>query len=292
VRLGVLDIQHPQWAIELAPNVEHLGLSRYWLGEHHGSAVQSGSPEVLTGIIAAITHHIRVGPAGVLLRSYSPIKVAQDYRLLEEIFRPRIDLGVARGAGGDAAVAKALLDGRPSSLEIYEGKVRELAQLLQGRLPEGHAARGAPCFGSTAPPTDFWVLGAKRRTALLAASVGAAFGFSDYLARMSDPDVDGTAIVRAYRDAFEPNPSLPAPRWNVAIAGAAVRRAARGLATVPMAGPPPMIGTVAKWRQRLRELSERHEADELMILDVCERFTDRRRSFELLAEAAELTGPA
>lgn len=288
MRLGVLDIQHPRWAIELAPDVERHGYSRYWLGEHHGSADQSGSPEVLTAVIAAITSHIRVGPAGVLLRYYSPFKVTQSHRLLEDLFHPRIDLGVGRGLGGSVAVAEALLDGRSFSTEIYEGKVRELAELLHGGLPEEHPMRGA-CFGRKAPLSEFWVLGTTRRAAELAASVGAAFAFSDYIARMSDPDVDGPAIVLAYRRAFEASPALSAPKWNVAIAGAAVPGDANGLATQAMAGPPPMIGTVEAWRPRLRELSERYETNELMILDLCEHFADRRLSYALFAEAAELT---
>ena len=290
MRLGVLDIQHPRWAVELAPDVERLGYSRYWLGEHHGTD-QSGSPEVLTGIIAAITRYIRVGPAGVLLRYYSPFKVAQSHRLLAEIFSPRIDLGVARGLGGDAAVAEALLDGRSTSTEIYDAKVRELAQLLQGSPPDGHPPGRAPCAEHAVSARDFWVLGTTRHAALLAASVGAAFAFSDYLARMSNPDVDGPAIVRTYRDAFAASPALPAPRWNVAIAGAAIADGADRIVTLPLAGPPPLVGTVDTWRQRLREVSERYESDELMMLDVCDVLADKRLSYSLLAEAAELAVP-
>lgn len=288
MRLGVLDIQHPRWALELAPLVERLGYSRYWLGEHHGRADQSGSPEVLTGVVAAITRHIRVGPAGVLLRYYSPFKVAQSYRLLEDLYYPRIDLGVARGAGGDAAVAEALLDGRPSSTEIYEGKVRELAHLLHGRLPEEHQADGATCFGRASPAREFWVLGTTRRAALLAAGVGAAFAFSDYLALMSDPECDGPAVVRAYREAFEASPGLSSPSWSVSIAGAAVPHHGDDVATLPLAGPPPPVGTVAMWRQHLTDVSERYETAELMVLDVCDRASDKTRSYALLAEAADL----
>jgi luciferase family oxidoreductase group 1 len=289
MQLGVLDIQHPQRALQLAPEVERLGYSRYWLGEHHGSAEQSGSPEIMTGLIAAITKRIRVGPAGVLLRYYTPYKVAQNHRLLEDIFSPRIDLGVARGIGGNAAVAELLLDGRVASTDVYEAKVRELAAMLQGSLPEGHRGHEAPCFGRTSPPSDFWVLGTTKAAALLAASVGASFAFSDYLARMTDPNVDGPAVIRAYRDAFEPRRGRSAPQWNVAIAGVAVPHEGDRPETWSLAGPPPLIGTAQQWRTCLRSYAERYESDELIIFDICEHLADRRMSYALFAEAAELT---
>lgn len=285
MRLGVLDTQHPRWATALAPAVEHLGYARYWLGEHHGNASQSGSPEVLTGIIAAITSRIRVGPAGVLLRHYSPYKVAQSFRLLEDLFHPRVDLGLARGLGGDAAVTAALLDGRATD-DSYEAKVRALVALL---APSSHDhVATAPCFGRTTPPAEIWVLGASMRSAIFAASVGASYGFSDYIARMTNADADGPGIVRAYRDAFVPSAFLHEPAWNVSIAGAATVGDVDALATMRISGPPPMIGTPEQWHVKLRELSEQYETDEFMLLDLCERYADRRRSFELFAEAADL----
>ncbi|MCE9603114.1 MAG: MsnO8 family LLM class oxidoreductase [Gemmatimonadetes bacterium] len=287
MRLGVLDTGHPRWAIELAPHVEHLGYSRYWLAEHHGHPAQSGSPEVLTGIIAAITDTIRVGPAGVLLRYYSPYKVAQSFRLLDGLFRPRIDLGVARGAGGDDAVSAALLDGRTATLSEYEAKVGSLAELL--RVPSASGRPNPlPTFGDDVPLGEFWVLGATRRTALLAARLGAAFGFSEYFARMADPEVDTAAIVRAYRTAFQPGPALRAPRWNVAITGVATARPDSGIRIAPIAGPPPLIGSVGQWRSRLRDTAERYETDEVIVLDLCDQIADRRRSYDLMAEAADL----
>jgi luciferase family oxidoreductase group 1 len=290
MRLGVLDIRNPRWAIELAPDLERLGYARYWLGEHHDGAEQSGSPEVLTGIIAAITSRMRVGPAGILLQYYSPFKIAQSFRLLDGLYSPRVDLGVARGLGSAPAIAGELLEGRLASVESYESKVRQLAQLLQGRLPPGHPAQDFLGLDGKPPNPEFWVLGTTRRSALLAASVGAAYAFSEYIARMTDAEADGPGIIGADRQAFQPSPALAAPRWNVAIAGAAVSRPRATFATRPMAGPAPVVGTLKQWRGRLRDVSEQYEADELIILDICESLADRRRSLTIVAEAADLVG--
>ena len=44
---------------------------------------------------------IRVGTGGVLLPYYSPLKVAEVFRMLEALFPGRIDLGIGRAPGGD-----------------------------------------------------------------------------------------------------------------------------------------------------------------------------------------------
>ena len=114
--------------------------------------------------------------------------------------------------------------------------------------------------------------------------------FSEYIARMTDVEADGPGIVRAYRQAFEPSPTLTAPRWNVAIAGAAISRSRATFATQPIAGPAPLIGTMKQWRRRLQDVAEQYEADEIILLDLCEALADRRRSMTIFAEAAELKG--
>ena len=86
--------------IELAQITERLGYHRYWVAEHHGSASFAGSsPEVLISAIAAHTSHIRVGSGGVMLMHYSPLKVAENFRLLATLYPGRIDLGHRPGAG-------------------------------------------------------------------------------------------------------------------------------------------------------------------------------------------------
>lgn len=296
MRLGVLDLAHPQWAIALAPLAESLGYSRYWLAEHHGDPAQSGSPEVLTAIVAALTTRLRVGPAGVLLRYYSPYKVAQNLRLLEDAYPGRIDLGVARGAGGDEDVAALLLDGRDGSQDVYEAKVGELAALVH-RDATGHAApeaanettRARPTLMHTrAPAAELWVLGATQRTALLAARLGASFGYSEYFARMVDPAADGPAVLRAYRNAFVARTPGARPHCNVAIAGVACA-SAEAPPMLPLAGPPSLVGDVRAWRRRLRAVCDHYETDDVVVLDLCSRFADHRTSHTLLAEAADLT---
>src|ERR1700683_5822658 len=96
-------------SIRLAQFCESLGFSRYWCAEHHNSDSQAGTaPEILISAIAATTHRIRVGSAGVMLPHYSALKVAEQFRVLEAIAPGRIDLGLGRAPGSDGRTAYAL----------------------------------------------------------------------------------------------------------------------------------------------------------------------------------------
>src|SRR5258706_2094205 len=70
-------------AVDLARYADGLGYRRYWLAEHHASAMLAcASPEVLIGPIAASTRHLRVGSGGIMLPHYSPLKVAGTFSML------------------------------------------------------------------------------------------------------------------------------------------------------------------------------------------------------------------
>src|SRR5712692_8205118 len=121
LRLGVLD-QSPvrsggavadaiHETLDLAEACDRLGYHRYWLAEHHSTPGLAGSsPEVLIGQVAARTSRIRVGSGGVMLQHYSPLKVAESFRVLETLFPGRVDLGIGRAPGSDQVTARALRD--------------------------------------------------------------------------------------------------------------------------------------------------------------------------------------
>ena len=77
--------------VSLARLAEELGYHRYWLAEHHAiAALADPSPEILLSSVASATSRIRVGTGGVLLPYYSPLKVAEQFRMLEEIGRAHV----------------------------------------------------------------------------------------------------------------------------------------------------------------------------------------------------------
>ncbi len=122
--------------IELAQITERLGYHRYWVAEHHGSASFAGSsPEVLISTIAANTSRIRVGSGGVMLMHYSPLKVAENFRLLETLYPGRIDLGIGRAPGSDGITAVALAYGSKIGMEYFPAKLADLKAFINGQPP-------------------------------------------------------------------------------------------------------------------------------------------------------------
>src|SRR6266487_2183484 len=99
--------------IALAEMVDSLGYKRFWVAEHHVENTTEACPEILAALIASRTKHIRVGTGGVLLRYYSPLKVAETFLTIEALFPGRIDLGVCKGPGALPATSNALVDGNP-----------------------------------------------------------------------------------------------------------------------------------------------------------------------------------
>src|SRR5437879_11872996 len=158
VRSGgnVADALHE--TLDLAGLCDRLGYRSYWLAEHHATPGLAGSsPEVLIGQVAARTSRIRVGSGGVMLQHYSPLKVAESFRVLEALFPGRVDLGIGRAPGSDQMTARALReDGSP---EYFPQQAADLVGFTHGALPEGHpyARVLAMPTGPTAP--EMWMLG-------------------------------------------------------------------------------------------------------------------------------------
>src|SRR5438034_478041 len=144
LRLGVLD-QSPvrgggaadaiHETLELAEICDRLGYYRYWLAEHHATPGLAGSsPEVLIGQVAARTSRIRVGSGGVMLQHYSPLKVAESFRVLEALFPGRVDLGVGRAPGASAAVFVVCADTEAEARRLAKSRELFIVRLYTGRL--------------------------------------------------------------------------------------------------------------------------------------------------------------
>jgi luciferase family oxidoreductase group 1 len=328
VRLGVLD-QSPVISghspakaiaetVSLACLAEELGYHRYWLAEHHAiAALADPCPEILTARVASATSRIRVGTGGVLLPYYSPLKVAETFRMLEALFPGRIDLGLGRAPGGDPRTALALLDGRFEGADRMPQQVQDLVGFLDRTLDSRHphASVKAQPAGDASP--EVWLLGSSDFSGALAAQLGLRFAFAHFISAHG-----GDAVARAYRERYRPSAREPLP-WSlvcVFVICAKTRAEAEQLAAsidlrrLHMArgidAPVPTTeearahryslqerayveqqrarlvhGDPAEVRDKLVALKEAFRADEIMIITITGDYESRRTSYRLVAEA-------
>lgn len=85
--------------IETVKLADTLGWARALTTEHHfhyyGGAVPN--PAVILAAWARETENIRLAPAVSLIQLRDPLKVAEDYALVDQLSGGRVDMGVARG---------------------------------------------------------------------------------------------------------------------------------------------------------------------------------------------------
>ncbi len=324
IRSGVTPAGAIAETVALAELADRLGYRRYWLAEHHSSNSHAGTtPEILISQVASRTSRIRVGSGGVMLTHYSPLKVAENFRMLEALYPGRIDLGIGRAPGSDQLTDAALKAG-PGSIgaEQYPTQVRDLMGYLAGALPDDHPFRRvkAQPAGPTLP--DIWLLGSSDQSAMVAAYFGTPFSYAHFISAEHGPQ-----IAALYREQFQPSEHWPEPQLNIgvfALAADSEEEAeqlmkCRDLAQVRQrtgrTGPVPTIeeangydytpqeealrqynrkrsvwGTKDQVKDRLTALAANYQVDELVVLTICPTFEARCRSYELLADAFGLAG--
>ncbi len=210
--------------LALAQHAEALGYHRFWVSEHHSHpSIVGTAPEVLLAAIAARTQRIRIGSAGVMLPHYAPLKVAEQFRVLDALAPGRIDLGVGRAPGSDQRTSSLLNADRhrahdfPQQVLELQAWVQEGASLPEGSLntglPLGHPGYGVHAFphGPTAPA--LWMLGSSDYGAQLAAQLGLPYAFAHFI-------TDGQGAQEAldiYRSSFKPSALTPKPHAALCV---------------------------------------------------------------------------
>lgn len=81
-----------------AIHADALGMHSAWIGEHHFSTLGVvSSPELLLGHVAARTRRIRIAPAVNVLPLHHPIRVAEQWAMLDLLSEGRVDFATGRG---------------------------------------------------------------------------------------------------------------------------------------------------------------------------------------------------
>jgi putative FMN-dependent luciferase-like monooxygenase len=86
--------------IELALRAEDVGLDVVAFGEHHNPPFVPSSPTTMLGYVAARTRRIVLSTATTLITTNDPVKIAEDYAMLQHLADGRADLMLGRGNTG------------------------------------------------------------------------------------------------------------------------------------------------------------------------------------------------
>ena len=86
--------------ITIAKHAEEVGLDVFALGEHHNPPFFSSSPTTTLASIGAQTHDIILSTATTLITTNDPVKIAEDYAMLQHLVDGRMDLMMGRGNTG------------------------------------------------------------------------------------------------------------------------------------------------------------------------------------------------
>lgn len=303
-------------SVDLAQHVEKLGYNRFWLAEHHNiPGIASAATAVLIGHVAAGTSTLRIGSGGIMLPNHAPLIIAEQFGTLDALYPGRIDLGLGRAPGTDQVTSRALRRD-PSAADDFPDQVQELMSLL-GRPNPAQRVKAIPGANSHVP---VWLLGSSTFSARLAAFLGLPFAFAAHFA----PRLLHQAL-EIYRENYQPSEKWPQPHAMVGVPVIAAEsdEEARYLATsvlqqilnlirhAPTPVPPPIASMDGRWspaeraavqdhlgasiiggpetvKSRLEEFVASTGADELIIHSGFYRHEDRKRSYEIVAEAASL----
>ncbi len=86
--------------VAIAKKAEEVGLDVFALGEHHNPPFISSSPTTTLGFIAAQTERLQLSTATTLITTNDPVKIAEDYSMLQHLADGRVDLMLGRGNTG------------------------------------------------------------------------------------------------------------------------------------------------------------------------------------------------
>jgi putative FMN-dependent luciferase-like monooxygenase len=89
-----------QAMVTIALKAEEIGLDVFASGEHHNPPFVPSSPTTMLGYIAAKTHRLILSTATTLITTNDPVKIAEDYAMLQHLAGGRVDLMLGRGNTG------------------------------------------------------------------------------------------------------------------------------------------------------------------------------------------------
>lgn len=316
-----------QHSVDAAKLVDRLGFTRLWFTEHHNSKHQmSTSPDLLIAHMASVTEHIRVGSGGIMLPNHAPLRVVENFSILEALHPGRIDLGMGRASGTNAITNAALRNSnQPLDAQGLMNLLLEVLAFFDRDFPANHPYQGISPSPSPALRPDLFMLGSSDGGMQIASQLGMGFAFAGQI----NPSI-AAPVLRQYREQFQPSPHRQEPYSilsNIVVcaetdeeaqylaAPAQLQWARWGTGQIHHA-PPTLeeadkhvytpaesqalnaapgrfvIGNPERVKAQLQQLATDAQVDELMTVNMITDHQAQLKSYELLAEAFDLQTPS
>jgi luciferase family oxidoreductase group 1 len=328
-KLSILDFTHiyrgstPTEALknstEVVTQADQQGYTRYWFTEHHNTKHQiNTSPDLLIARAGEHSQRMRVGSGGIMLPNYSPLKVAENFTVLEALYPGRVDLGLGRSSGTNGVTALALHRSKEvMATNSFPDQLDELLGFLSRDFPEGHPYSTIKLPGDSSLMPEIFLLGSSAGAVEFAVKKGLGYAFAAHLSpKLAVP------VLRSYRANFVPSSHLSKPHSILAIPviTAQTQEEAAFLAgpmellwaklvtgspdhslvspeeaaahdytpsersAIAANRPRFVIGDIKTVSRTLRDLAGDALADEIMIVDFHAEQEGRLRAYELLAK--------
>jgi len=107
--------------VRIALKAEEVGLDVFATGEHHNPPFVPSSPTTMLGYLAARTDKLILSTATTLITTNDPVKIAEDYAMLQHLAGGRVDLMLGRGNTGPVYpwFGQDIRNGIPLAIENY-----------------------------------------------------------------------------------------------------------------------------------------------------------------------------
>jgi putative FMN-dependent luciferase-like monooxygenase len=147
---AVSEAERIQIMITVALKAEEIGLDVFAAGEHHNPPFVPSSPTTMLGFIAARTSRLLLSTATTLITTNDPVKIAEDYAMLQHLADGRVDLMMGRGNTGPVYpwFGQDIRNGIPLAYEHYA----LLHRLWREDVVDWEGKLRTPLTGFTAVP--------------------------------------------------------------------------------------------------------------------------------------------
>ena len=105
----------------IAVHAEEVGLDVFAIGEHHNPPFWSSSPTTFLAALAAQTERLIVSTSTTLITTNDPVRIAEEYSMLQHVSDGRMDLMLGRGNTGPVYpwFGQDIRQGLPLAIENY-----------------------------------------------------------------------------------------------------------------------------------------------------------------------------